>query len=289
VANAVFIASRASRYDDILEERYHFPRRYLERVQQTEGDWIIYYEPRRGGGRKVYFAMARVVGVDRDPERTDHFYARMSGYQEFVVPVGLQAEQRYLESFISNSDGRLNTGAAINSVRTLPRSEFATICRLGFAPVLQALGPPATDPAVAETQAEYGETRGYAFTQRAIRDAAFRTRIQISYDRACAMTGLRLVAEERSEVEAAHIRPVEENGPDSTRNGMALCRTVHWLFDRGFVSVTDDGQILRARRGVPDAIRRLFNPDDRIRLPLDSPDRPHALFLRWHREHRFRG
>ena len=44
----------------------------------------------------------------------------------------------------------------------------------------------------------------------------------------------------RAEVQAAHIRPVADNGPDSLRNGVALSSTFHWMFDRGLISVGDD-------------------------------------------------
>jgi putative restriction endonuclease len=42
------------------------------------------------------------------------------------------------------------------------------------------------------------------------------------------MTGLRIFnGSGRAEVQAAHIRPVADNGPDSVRNGLALSSTIH--------------------------------------------------------------
>lgn len=93
----------------------------------------------------------------------------------------------------------------------------------------------------------------------------------------------------RCEIEAAHIKPVENDGPDSPRNGIALSRTVHWLFDRGFLSLTDDGQILQAPKLVPEPVRRLLNPDGRVVFPSDSGFAPHRTFLRYHRESKFKG
>jgi putative restriction endonuclease len=52
----------------------------------------------------------------------------------------------------------------------------------------------------------------------------------------------------RPEVEAAHIMPVEENGPVSVQNGIALSGTVHWMFDRGLLSMDDDYTILRSHQ-----------------------------------------
>ncbi len=38
-------------YDDLRSSRYHFPRTYLRQVEGARGDWIVYYEPRRGERR----------------------------------------------------------------------------------------------------------------------------------------------------------------------------------------------------------------------------------------------
>ena len=104
------------------------------------------------------------------------------------------------------------------------------------------------------------------------------------------MTGLHLVnGGGRCEIEAAHIVPVSDNGPDSPRNGLALSRTIHWMFDRGIVSVSDAGEILVAERLMPDQIRRMLNPDGRLLEPNDSTLSPHRDFLRHHRENQFKG
>ena len=47
----VFTHRPNSVYDDFPETQYQFPKRYLNRAKSFEGDWIVYYEPRRGGGR----------------------------------------------------------------------------------------------------------------------------------------------------------------------------------------------------------------------------------------------
>jgi putative restriction endonuclease len=294
VANAVLIAKVDSRYDDAVEERYHFPKRYLGRISEVLGDWIVYYESRRDGGRQVYFAMARILRIEPDPKIQDHFYAHMVDYVEFAEPVPFKPDGRLLESFLRNSDGSTNLGAGINSVRLLPREEFETICRLGMTPAIADLSSEKAetgfDLAVAETQAEYGGPRRVATVSRPLRDAAFSRVVRKAYDRTCAMTGLQLInGGGRCEIEAAHIKPVEQDGPDSPRNGIALSRTVHWLFDRGFLSISDDGKILQAPKLVPEPVKRLLNPDLRIVLPKESSWAPHAVFLRHHRETKFKG
>ncbi|WP_336510476.1 HNH endonuclease [Agrobacterium tumefaciens] len=90
-------------------------------------------------------------------------------------------------------------------------------------------------------------------------------------------------------MQAAHIRPVAHGGPDSVRNGMALSGTVHWMFDRGLISVDDDYSMLIASAGVPDTILRLMNPERRLLVPERPGERPHSQFLQYHREQVFKG
>ena len=104
------------------------------------------------------------------------------------------------------------------------------------------------------------------------------------------MTGLRIInGGGRPEVQAAHIRPVAESGPDSVRNGIALCATVHWMFDRGLIAIDDDLTILTARSALPEEAARMLNPDRQLRVPREEVLRPHRQFLRYHRETIFKG
>ena len=294
VANAVFTAKLESSYDDAVEVRYHFPKQYLKRVSEAVGDWILYYESRRDGGRQVYFAMARVVSVNPDASKAGHFYANIADYLEFPEPVPFKIAGTLMESSLRNPDGSTNPGAFINSVRLLVAEDFQKICQLGMTTAISDVSGDesvvANEFAVAETQAEYNGPRRIAIISRPLRDAAFSRVIKAAYDRTCAMTGLKLInGGGRSEIEAAHIKPVEDEGPDSPRNGIALSRTVHWLFDRGFLSIQDDGQILQAAGLVPEPVKRLLNPEGRIFLPKDSSFAPHQVFLRYHREVKFKG
>jgi putative restriction endonuclease len=91
------------------------------------------------------------------------------------------------------------------------------------------------------------------------------------------------------EIEAAHVKAVEDHGPDSIRNGLAMSRTVHWAFDHGILALEDDGRILIAKRLIPQAVAQMLNRDGYALLPDDKVVKPHPLFLRFHREHRFKG
>lgn len=296
MANAVFTAQSISSYDDLLEVRYHFPRTYLRTAEQTINDWIVYYEPRRekpdstsATGRQCYFAIARVLRIEPDQRLSDHYYAYVGNYLEFPSPVPFREGLIFYESALRKADGSTNKGSFGRSVRLLPREEFEMICRLGMAPAISDAGID-EEPAVVETQDDYSGPRQTITSSRLVRDAAFSRVVRNAYDRTCAMTGLKLInGGGRCEIEAAHIRPVDENGPDSPRNGIALSRTVHWMFDRGILSIADNGQILMAKKLVPDPVRRLLNPDGRVILPNDATLKPHRFFLRYHRETRFKG
>jgi putative restriction endonuclease len=300
MAKAVFTTKSEPTYDDLPEERYHFPRTYLRQVEATIGDWIVYYEPRRRssdpssrGGRQVYFATAKVERISRDPRSPDHYYAFVSQFLPFDRAVGFREGERFFESQLQRADGGTSKGAFGRAVRPLTDSEFELINEAGFRPVLQADAPiqsglPLGD--LGEEATAYRRPIIERLVARPFRDAAFSMAVKSAYRATCAATDLRIInGGGRSEVQAAHIRPVSHDGPDSVRNGIALCGTVHWMFDRGLISFGDDHSILLARARVPDAIMRLINPDRRLKLPNRSELCPHPQFLRFHREKIFKG
>jgi putative restriction endonuclease len=57
---------------------------------------------------------------------------------------------------------------------------------------------------------------------------------------------------------------------------------VHWLFDRGLVSLEDDGRLLLARSLPPESLR-LFPEARTAAIPEDPALRPHPEFLAYHR------
>jgi len=90
-------------------------------------------------------------------------------------------------------------------------------------------------------------------------------------------------------VDAAHIYPKAEGGRDDVRNGVALCKLHHWAFDTGWLSFTDDHEILVAdapqRNGYAE-LQELAGQS--LHLPGSSDVWPHPLYLEQHRMiHRF--
>ncbi|MGA2854001.1 MAG: HNH endonuclease, partial [Verrucomicrobiota bacterium] len=272
------------------EFRYHFPSTYLNQIKQAVGDLIIYYEPRREGadlsgraGRQCYFATARVVRIEEDKSRSGHYYAHMADYLEFTKPVPFKVGEAYPETALRKTDGSTNKGRFGRAVRIILPNEFQNICRLGFSETQQSGQEKPTFGMLQEEPVEYGLPRRMQIMERPFRDAAFTRVIQDEYDNTCAMTGLRLInGGGRCEIEAAHIKPVAENGPDSPRNGIALSRTIHWMFDKHFLSISDTGEILVSKKHVPEQVRSLLNRDGKVRMPSSPSCQPHPVFLRYH-------
>jgi putative restriction endonuclease len=119
-----------------------------------------------------------------------------------------------------------------------------------------------------------------------IRDACFRRQVCDAYEQTCAVTGLRIVnGSGKAEVQAAHIWPVAEGGPDVVQNGIALSATVHWLFDRHLISLTADYGLLVSHNRVPRELQYLFQRHlDRIHLPKQQSSWPHRAYVQRHRE-----
>ncbi len=233
----------------------------------------------------VYFATARVDRIEPDPVVAEHFYAFMTDYIEFTHPVGFRIGEVYPESRLKKLDGSTNKGAFGRAVRILPMEDYALILQLGFGASLTAEADSLGPFKVAEEPASYSLERPRVLTERTVRDAAFSQTIRELYSATCALTGLRIVnGGGRCEIEAAHIRPVADGGPDSSRNGLALSRTVHWLFDRGIVSLDNEGRILAANEHLPEAVGRLLNANRQAALPLDPSRRPHPVYLEYHRQ-----
>jgi len=285
------LSSKAdSGYDDVRFERYHFPKVYLSRIREMVGDTIIYYEPGKGGGSTAYVAVARVTRIDPDPARSDHYYARISDYLDFEHPVPLRrGDGELYESSLKTETGQVS-GYIQSAARIISDEDFNAIFVAGFGQVLttpREQGRPGfEDPA-----APFVRPIVEQLVARPFREAAFASRVKRAYDTTCAFTGLNMRnGGGRSEVEAAHIRPVGDGhaGPDSVWNGLALSRTVHWMFDRGILSVDSDYRILKAKGLVPEPVQRLLNPNGEILVPDAERERPHQAFLEYHRNRIFK-
>ncbi len=110
---------------------------------------------------------------------------------------------------------------------------------------------------------------------------SFRVLVTDIYERRCAVTSEKALPV----LEAAHIRPVAEDGRHRIDNGLLLRSDVHTLFDRGYVTVTPDLKFQVSRR-----LKQDFDNGEhyfqfqgkQIWMPPHTEDRPNREFLEWH-------
>jgi|SRR5579872_111390 len=294
----VFIHRSDSIYDDSPAERYQFPSQYLSRVEACVGDWIVYYEPRKVANTRGYFAVAKIQGVIPDPAATGMYLALIEpgSYLDFANPVPFNDTTGPIERGVLNEEGRIS-GRAQSAVRPLLPDDFRRIVELGLEENALLLPRSGEHPSASEFDEEQApfqfdeQRKRLNFTvSRIVRDRVFRQIVLRAYDQRCVITGLKLInGGGRAEVAAAHIRPVEANGPDIVNNGIALSGTAHWMFDRGLIGLSNELQILISRQvNDPDAVRAFINPSGYAFPPKSNSERPHPHFLQWHREHCFK-
>lgn len=294
----VFDTKPNSGYDDEITHRYQFPAQYRIIAEALVGNWIVYREPQRNGGRRAYIAAALVLRIDPDPNRPGHSYAVVGEYLPFDHPVPLSSGKNYAEAPLRAIGDPRRIGVYLRgkSVRPLAEADFSSIVLRGLSETLAPANAVQLEldrkHADEETQQllkapiEEQERRvEQILISRKIRDASFRRQVCDAYENRCAVTGLRIInGGGKAEAQAAHIWPVAEGGPDVVQNGIALCGTAHWLFDRHLISLTDNYRLLISHNKVPGELRGLFEKQhERIHLPVDERLWPHTSYIARHR------
>jgi putative restriction endonuclease len=291
-SKGVFVIGSHSIYADEPERFYRFPPKWMANASKVIGNWIIYQEPRRAGPRG-YYAVAKVDRIVPDPTNAGMFLAliEQGSYLEFGQDVPFQLDGRAVERGLLNPDGRLNNGRAIQSIRAISNEDFNRIVGLGLIDEDDLLprvddAEPVADRLHEEPEPWEGPVdRASMLVNRTVRNRQFRKRVLDVYDSRCALTGMKLInGGGRAEAQAAHIMSVEAGGPDVVTNGIALSGTVHWMFDRGLISLSDEGEILLSRKiNDIEGVEKIIYPDRRARLPSSPVKRPHVRYLEWHR------
>ncbi len=105
----------------------------------------------------------------------------------------------------------------------------------------------ASPTVVAEELAKYGA--GYVAKNR-LGQSGFRAAVTDAYNRRCAFTGEKTLPA----LQASHIKPYAESGPHQVSNGLLLRADLHQLFDRGYITLTPEYNVV-----VSDRIREEFN------------------------------
>jgi putative restriction endonuclease len=139
---------------------------------------------------------------------------------------------------------------------------------------------------ISEPETVYGKT--YEIRSR-IGQGAFRAIVTDAYKKRCAITGEKTLPV----LEAAHIKPYSESGPNLTKNGLLLRSDMHILFDKGYMTVSDDHRLEVSRR-IREEYENgreyyAYHGGKLSNLPDKDADRPSPDFLHWHQEQVYLG
>jgi putative restriction endonuclease len=137
----------------------------------------------------------------------------------------------------------------------------------------------------AEEPRRYGEP---ALVTPRLGQGAFRISVTDAYNRACAVSGGRVLPA----LDAAHIRAYGSGGNHEVSNGLLLRRDIHSVFDAGYVTIDE-----QLRFVVSDRVRTDFNNGNEYRrlhgtvvtVPASPQLHPDRAALRWHNETVFLG
>lgn len=81
----------------------------------------------------------------------------------------------------------------------------------------------------------------YRKSKTQVRDAGFSRAVRKAYHYTCAVCRDRVITQEgKTLVEGAHIIPRSQSNNDDPRNGIALCKTHHWMYDQYLLTIKPD-------------------------------------------------
>lgn len=292
---------------------YEFPAQYLkwfEPLSRGEPIIAILYEPHsRGSGRQAFVGWA---SISKPPTRS--LRNTSSGrplwevvyddrVHEFGAPVRRDIAGEPIEGWLrAVTAEHRDIRTSGRSVRPLDDVDLARILQLGFGGAQDAtLLYPERPEHLAESLVADRTRRLVSTLERTSR---FREGVVQAYQFRCAVTqfsaGILPQGRVTSLIEAAHIRPVADRGPDNLTNGVAMTPTVHRLFDAGLFtirSVSDGGlqvQVSNAldRRMIssPDGTSRIeLNDGVRLVLPSDPGAWPSLDQIQYHQRRVFQG
>jgi hypothetical protein len=111
---------------------------------------------------------------------------------------------------------------------------------------------------------------------------SFRDFVLLGYQNKCAITNEAIFFDKLINLEAAHIKPKAHSGSFLPCNGIALSRDMHWAFDKGMFTISEDYKVL-VHDDVKDTLLNKYN-NQKINLPIEDFFKPEKTFLKYHRE-----
>jgi putative restriction endonuclease len=137
-------------------------------------------------------------------------------------------------------------------------------------------------------------TAAHEIAERRGRDVKFRLVVVAAYRFTCALTRHRLTTITRgSMIDAAHIHQFADSRNNDPRNGLALSKNSHWMFDQGLWSIGEDLTVLVATSQFaednPGGTLLVRLAGQRLMLPEDERLWPDPAYVAWHRSKKFLG
>ena len=128
-----------------------------------------------------------------------------------------------------------------------------------------------------------------SMTKHRLGQGAFRVVVTDAYQRSCAITGEKTLPV----LEAAHIIPYSNDGPNVVTNGLLLKYDFHTLFDDGYITVTSDYYVEVSKRLHEDYGNGKdyykYHGQKLVVLPDGIQQKPDSNFLEWHNQHVYLG
>jgi putative restriction endonuclease len=126
------------------------------------------------------------------------------------------------------------------------------------------------------------------------RDVKFRLVVVAGYSFTCCLTRHRLTTISRgSLVDAAHIHQFADSRNNDPRNGLALSKNAHWMFDQGLWTIRDDLTVMVAHSHFSEENLHgrglAMYEGHSLLLPSDLAVRPDPVYLSWHRRKKYLG
>lgn len=133
----------------------------------------------------------------------------------------------------------------------------------------------------AEESSSYGPE--YLIRAR-LGQGAFRVLVTEAYQRSCGITGERTLPV----LEAAHIKPYVDSGPNKVNNGLLLRSDIHKLFDLGYLTITNDFNVEISKR-IKEEYENgrdyyLLHGNKLKAMPSNVKDCPSREYIEWHNQ-----
>lgn len=217
-----------------------------DKIFYKEGDYIIM--------RKVDITQD---GIDMSFYALDYIKSSDTAFLKFIStlqPVRANSGQYFYEGDIPEFENKLNTISA--QAKVVIDDKVTEEIRL---------------------EKQQGKDISSLFSAQTFRDF-----VLVGYNYKCAITGVNISYKDLFNIEAAHIMPRSHHGLFMPNNGIALSRDMHWAFDKGFFTITNELTV-KVHPDVDSEFLKKFD-GKKIYIPQNSFFIPDVANLKYHQD-----